>query len=178
MRSIFTVSDTVGDPAREQLKPGEWSPAKRLLRAIRCYQACLGKTSPWHLLVRKVAVLRHRFWVAVSGAEVPLTTRIGIGLVMPHPNGIVIHPDVVIGPNCMIFQQVTLGTGKGAGVPKIGGHVDIHAGAKVLGDITIGAHARVGANAVVLSDVPGSATAVGIPARCLPDDPDAPTTEW
>ena len=46
-----------------------------------------------------------------------------------------------------------------------GGHVDIGAGAKILGPVTIGDHARIGANAVVTSEVPAHATAVGIPTR-------------
>lgn len=83
---------------------------------------------------------------------------------MPHPNGIVIHPDVVIGPNCLIFQQVTLGDRKG-GTPTVSGHVDIGAGAKILGRLTLGAHCKVAANAVVLIDVPDQATAMGVPAK-------------
>jgi len=87
---------------------------------------------------------------------------------MPHPNGIVVHPDAVIGVNCLFFQQVTIGTGGSrSGCPRIGGHVDIGAGAKVLGGVVIGNHAKIGANAVVLCDVPDHATAVGIPARIL-----------
>jgi serine O-acetyltransferase len=111
--------------------------------------------------------LRHRFWQAISGADIPVTTRIGGGLLLPHPNGVVIHPDAVIGPNCLLFQQVTLGSHDTGGVPRLGGHVDIGAGAKVLGAVTLGDHAKVGANAVVLHDVPPGATAVGIPARVL-----------
>ncbi|HEX6707050.1 MAG TPA: serine acetyltransferase, partial [Albitalea sp.] len=88
------------------------------------------------------------------------------GLLIPHPNGIVIHPEVEIGPNCLIFQQVTLGAAHG-GVPRIAGHVDIGAGAKVLGPISVGEHARIGANAVVVHDVPAGATVVGIPARVV-----------
>jgi serine O-acetyltransferase len=86
---------------------------------------------------------------------------------MPHPTGIVIHPDATIGVNCLIFQQVTLGQGSRPGTPRIGGHVDIGAGAKILGGVTIGDHARIGANAVVLDDVPAGASAVGIPARVV-----------
>jgi serine O-acetyltransferase len=86
---------------------------------------------------------------------------------MPHPNGIVIHSDAVIGPNCLIFQQVTIGSRDDSGAPRIGGHVDIGAGAKILGAIAIGHHAKIGANAVVLSDVPEGATAVGIPAKVI-----------
>lgn len=115
---------------------------------------------------RRVAVLRHRFWSVVTGAEIPLGSRIAGGLLIPHPNGIVIHPDAVIGPNCLLFQQVTLGTmRKTGGAPVLGGHVDVGAGAKVLGDITVGANARIGANAVVVSDVADGSTVVGIPAR-------------
>jgi len=53
---------------------------------------------------------------------------------------------------------------------KIGGHVDIGAGAKILNGVTIGNHAKIGANAVVLYDVPESATAVGVPARIIIKD--------
>jgi serine O-acetyltransferase len=114
----------------------------------------------------KSATLRHRFWSIVTGADIPLTARIGGGLLIPHPNGIVIHPDVEIGPNCLLFQQVTLGHAP-SGLPRLGGHVDVGAGAKIIGGITIGDHARIGANAVVTTDVPAGATAVGNPARLL-----------
>lgn len=121
-----------------------------------------------HRIRRAWAVMRHRFWSAVSGADIPLNCQIGGGLLLPHPNGVVIHPDARIGPNCLIFQQVTLGTLASGGVPVVGGHVDIGAGAKLLGRIVIGDHAKIGANSVVLADVPAGAVAVGAPARCLP----------
>jgi len=53
------------------------------------------------------------------------------------------------------------------GVPRIGGHVDIGAGAGIFGGVSIGNHAKIGANAVVLCDVPAGATAVGVPARVV-----------
>ncbi len=88
-------------------------------------------------------------------------------MLLPHPNGVVIHPAAVVGANCLIFQQVTIGQGSRPGLPIIGGHVDIGAGAKILGGISIGNHAKIGANAVVLQDVPEGATAVGIPAQII-----------
>ena len=103
----------------------------------------------------------------MTGADIPLNCQVEGGLKAPHPNGIVIHPDAKIGPNCIIFQQVTIGKTDGKGPSKIGVHVDIGAGAKILGDIYIGDHARIGANAVVLSDVEPGATAVGVPARVI-----------
>lgn len=112
--------------------------------------------------------MRHKFWSVVTGADIPLNCKIGGGLLLPHPNGIVIHPSAQIGPNCLIFQQVTIGTRKGEEMlPVIGGHVDIGAGAKILGNVSIGDHARIGANAVVIIDVPARKTAVGVSATIV-----------
>ncbi|WP_242182844.1 serine acetyltransferase [Sphingomonas sp. CARO-RG-8B-R24-01] len=160
------VSATEPDWTREHRARGEWSPGKSLLASIRSYQHWRTRRGLVAHMARKIAVLRHRWWSAVSGADIPLTSRIGGGLLLPHPNGIVVHPDADIGPNCLLFQQVTIGHA-GTGVPSIGGHVDIGAGAKILGPITIGAHCRVGANSVVLQDVPPDSTVVGIPGKIL-----------
>ena len=88
--------------------------------------------------------------------------QLGGGLILTHPNGVVIHPDAVVGPNCLILQQVTI-----VKDVKIGGHVDIGAGAKIIRPVSIDDHAKIGANAVVLCDVPTEATAVGIPAKII-----------
>lgn len=161
------------DWSRESLQPGEWDPGKRLLRCVRDYQRYEKKKPPLRSLRSAWAVFRHRFWSAVSGADIPLNCQLGGGLLLPHPNGVVIHPDSQIGPNCLIFQQVTLGSLASGGTPVIGGHVDIGAGAKLLGGIVVGDHARIGANAVVLADVPAGSVAVGAPARCLPVNQEA-----
>lgn len=160
------LSAEVEDWSRERKRVLEWNPGRSLLASIRSYQRNSLRRDPVAALIRKVAVLRHCFWSIVTGAEIPINCRIGGGLMIPHPNGIVIHPDVSVGPNCLIFQQVTLGSTR-HGTPSVGGHVDIGCGAKVLGPITIGNHAVIGANAVVLIDVPPGATAVGIPARVV-----------
>lgn len=141
-----------------------WSPNLKLLRSIRRYQHWNHKKNPIARLFRKFYVVNHHFWSVATGADIPLNTKIGGGLLIPHPNGLVFHPEVEIGPNCLIFQQVTLGS-NGKGFPRIGGHVDIGAGAKILGPITIGDHARIGANSVVINDVPSGVTVAGIPAK-------------
>lgn len=168
MSATESISASEPDWSRETRPTERIDAGRALLAAIRDYQGASGK-GPVNALRRKLAVLRHRLWSVVTGADIPINCRIGGGLLLPHPNGIVIHPDCEIGPNCLIFQQVTLGTRRG-GVPRIGGHVDIGAGAKLLGPITIGDHALIGANAVVLDDVPAGATAVGNPARILRHD--------
>ena len=116
--------------------------------------------------LRRFVVLRHRLWTIVTGADIPLNCKLGGGLLLPHPNGVVIHPDAEIGPNCLLFQQVTIGDAAG-GVPTLEGHVDVGAGAKIIGRLKVGKHAKIGANAVVLDDVPGGVTAVGVPARSV-----------
>lgn len=144
-----------------------WDPSKRLLGTIRDYQKYSGN-SLVHRVWRKIAVLRHRFWSVVTQAEIDLNAEIGGGLLIPHPNGLVIHPSARIGPNCLLLQQVTLGTVEGnPEAPSLGFHVDVGAGARILGPVHIGDHAVIGANAVVLTDVPAHATAVGIPAKVL-----------
>ena len=143
-----------------------WDPSRRLLHALRAYQNA-GSGLSGHLR-RALAKFSHRFWSVVTQAEIDLNSRIEGGLLIPHPNGIVIHPDAEIGPNCLIFQQVTLGTvATRSGLPRLGAHVDVGAGARILGPVTIGDHAVIGANAVVLSDVPPGATAAGIPAKII-----------
>jgi serine O-acetyltransferase len=146
-----------------------WDPSRKLLLTIRRFEYWHKRPGLIATLMAKFIMLRYRFWSVITGAEIPLTCRVGGGLLIPHPNGIVIHPNVKIGVNCLIFHQVTIGTRGISGVPVIEGHVDIGAGAKILGPIRIGAHARVGANAVVVSDVPSGAVAIGTPAKIIED---------
>ena len=157
------VSASVPDWTREAKAFWAWMPSRSLLASLRDHERHAARRNPWHSLLRGWAALRHRLWSVVSGADIPLGCRIGGGLLLPHPNGVVIHCDVVVGPNCLIFQQVTLGATV-HGVPTLEGHVDVGAGAKVLGPIRVGEHALIGANAVVVCDVPAGATAVGVPA--------------
>lgn len=157
------ISSTVPDWSRESVKFGVWDPARALLKSIRSYQNASG---PLRYFIKKYAVARYRFWSVVTGADIPLNSNIGGGLLIPHPNGIVIHPSAQIGCNCLIFQQVTIGA-TGRGVPTIGGHVDIGAGAKIIGPVNVGDHARIGANAVVRDDVPAGGTFVAAPGHLL-----------
>ncbi|MGN6848016.1 MAG: serine O-acetyltransferase [Sphingomicrobium sp.] len=117
--------------------------------------------------MRRVARGRHMFWSIITQADIGLEVRLGSRLMLPHPNGVVIHQDAQIGDNCMIMQQVTIGMIGNGEVPAIGNRVYIGAGAKIIGKLVVGDGARIGANAVVLGDVPSNCTAVGIPARII-----------
>ncbi|WP_419705369.1 serine O-acetyltransferase [Promicromonospora sp. NFX87] len=108
---------------------------------------------------------------AITGADIAWSARIGPGLVLWHPTGVVIGPRVVVGRDARVQQGITLGaarsrTGK-EGDPVLGDGVYVGAGARVLGPVRVGDRARIGANAVVLTDVPDDASAVGVPARII-----------
>jgi serine O-acetyltransferase len=156
---VNQISATEPDWSREKCRY-RWDPARRLLKSIRTYQTWCHKKGIIAALNRELAKKSYLFWSIVTGADIPLNAKMGGGLLLPHPNGIVIHPEASLGPNCLVFQQVTIVRNV-----KIGGHVDIGAGAKIIRPVKIGDHAKIGANAVVLNDVPPGATAVGIPAR-------------
>lgn len=144
-----------------------WDPSRKLLLAIRRWQYWRSKRGLLPAFLRRLVVLRYRFWSVVTGAEIGLTVQIGGGLLLPHPNGIVIHPNAKIGINCLIHQQVTIGTKHDGddGVPVIEGHVNIYSGAKILGPIRVHANAVIGANTVVLADVAMNATIVPVSVR-------------
>ncbi|MCC4404975.1 serine acetyltransferase [Limosilactobacillus reuteri] len=91
----------------------------------------------------------------------PLETQIGGGLRLPHNIGIVISGKAVIGKNCEILHEVTIGTSNTNEAPHIGDHVFIGAGAKIIGNITIGNNVKIGANAVVTKNVKNNCTIVG-----------------
>lgn len=178
MTQTKIISATTPDWSRET--PTQfWDPGRKLLKSIRDYDRYNKDSSFLSVIGRKIAILRHRFWSIVTGCEIHLGTDIGGGLLMPHPLGIVIHPRARIGPNCMIMHQVTIGVVEIDNVDPqnpsiaatIGGHVDVGAGAKILGSIEIGEHALIGANAVVTHDVPARKTAVGIPATLRDQKP-------
>lgn len=165
------ISAETPDWQREHKSFLAWSPSKSLLASIRRYQNAKRLMFPFSKFIQMVSVIQHRLWTVVTGADVPINTKIDGGLLIPHPNGIVIHPSVTIGPNCLILQQVTLGSNEFGDTPVIEGHVDIGAGAKLIGKVHVGKHAKIGANAVVLQDVPAYATAVGVPARIILNNP-------
>ncbi len=82
------------------------------------------------------------------------TSNIGEGFYLQHGFSTIVNAHS-IGINCHINQQVTIGTNTPKiGCPRIGNNVKIHAGAKILGPITIGDNVIIGANAVVVKDIP------------------------
>lgn len=118
------------------------------------------------LLSRMFELLNH----IICSCSVSAKAEIGDGTEFLHRGiGCVIHPKVVIGKKCKIFQHVTLGSKWSDGIcegdaPTIGDNVLLGAGCVILGNITIGKNSIIGANTVILKDVPPNSIAVGNPA--------------
>lgn len=105
-----------------------------------------------------------------TGVELPCEVVVGRNFVIDHFGGIVISGFARFGDDCRIRTGVVVGLSHVGDpcAPVIGNNVDIGAGAKVLGRITIGDNVVIGANAVVLCDVPANSIAVGVPAVVKP----------
>lgn len=103
------------------------------------------------------------------GIEIGYDVQLGRRVRIHHQSGIVVNGSCVIGDDCLLRQNVTIGvrTVSDLRAPRLGRGVDVGAGAVILGPITIGDAAAVGANAVVLTDVPARSVAVGVPARVI-----------
>ncbi len=104
-----------------------------------------------------------------TGISIPAECKIGKGLRIHHFGGIILHPSTVIGNNCTLYHQVTIGDRGGRGGSAIiGDNVLIGAGAKIIGEINIGNNCRIGANAVINKDVPDDSVAYGNPCIIAP----------
>jgi serine O-acetyltransferase len=95
------------------------------------------------------------WWVRHAyGCSIATTARIGGGLILPHPQGIVVGAGVEVGPRAWIFQNVTIGGSPSRpGLPTVGADARIYAGAVLSGPIRLGDDVVVGANAVVFRDL-------------------------
>lgn len=124
-----------------------------------------------NIVLRQIGSYYRMRMITKRSCDISYNSKIGKGLKMNHPIGIIIGNNVIIEENVTIFQQVTLGSHGKRGLnlryPKIESGVIIYAGAKIIGGVTIGTNAVIGANSVVNIDVPPNCIAVGIPCKIL-----------
>ena len=106
----------------------------------------------------------------VTGIELPCEVPVGNNFRIDHFGDIIISGYASFGDDCVLRNGVTVGLKniEEKAAPHIGNKVNIGAGAKILGNITIGNNVDIGANAVVIFPVPDNSIAVGVPAKIIP----------
>ncbi len=121
-------------------------------------------------LIYKVA---HKLIQIITGVDLPCEAQVGSNFIIDHFGGIIVSGHAKFGDNCRIRNGVSVGLRRVESpcAPVIGNNVDIGAGAKLLGAITIGDNVLIGANAVVITDVPSNSIAIGVPAIIKPRHP-------
>jgi serine acetyltransferase len=120
---------------------------------------------PVHLGLRIV----NNLLVMITQIRIHPDAEIGPGLLLPHVGSIRVAQHTKIGANCVILHTCTIGAGPSPGAATIGDHVFIGCHATIIGGITIGDRATISANSLVISNVPAGTTALGVPARILPE---------
>ena len=115
------------------------------------------------------------FWY-YEGRKNRLGRKIGIeiypncfekGLNIWHCGGIVVHPDVRVGENCILHGGNCIGN-KGVSdvFPVLGNNVELGYGASIIGDVFVADNTIIGVNAVIVKSISKQGTTVvGVPAH-------------
>ena len=134
-----------------------FTPGLRALAVHRLSTWAHALPRPVGLPVRVVARLLFYRVRGRYGIELPPEAVIGRRLQIAHQNGLVLNPRAVIGDDCLLRHNVTLGAAtdeRWDEAPVLGDGVQVGPGAVILGRVHVGDGARIGPNALVLHDVP------------------------
>lgn len=119
----------------------------------------IANVSCW-LYRHKMKILAKLFYAInyiVFGCIIPPSVKIGERTCIAHSIGVVMHHTAVIGNDCHILHNVTIGN---EGVI-IGDNVLLGCGCVIQGPCRIGNNVKIGANTFVDFDIPDDKTVVG-----------------
>jgi serine O-acetyltransferase len=134
-------------------------------------QKAAGEFEPGWLSAPARLVLRitRKLLAIVTIIDIDPDAEIGPGLIIPHGGPIRVHGATKIGADCALHHMCTIGAGPRPGGATIGDHVFIGCHSSIIGKVTVGDGAMIAANSLVISDVPAGFTAIGVPAKMLPE---------
>jgi serine O-acetyltransferase len=134
-------------------------------------QTAVGRRRPGWLWAPVRLGLRfvRKLFTIVTQIDLHPAAQIGPGLIIPHGGPIRVHGDTKIGADCSLHHVCTIGAGIRPGGATIGDHVYIGCHASIIGAVRIGDRAVIASNSLVITDVPAGFTAIGVPAKNLPE---------
>ena len=121
-------------------------------------------------IIYRLFINRYRY---KYGYQIPVSANIGEGFYIGHFGTIVINPNAVIGKNCNVAHNVTIGQanrGKLKGYPTLGNKVWVGTGSVIVGNITISSNVLIAPNSFVNFDVPDNSLVIGNPAKIIDKD--------
>ena len=98
---------------------------------------------PFRFVFKTILFLWQKVIEITTGISIPASVQIGHSFYIGHFGGIIFNKDAIIGNDCNVAQNVTIGVsglGEDRGVPIIGNNVYIAANSVVAGKIIIEAH--------------------------------------
>lgn len=107
------------------------------------------------------------------GNEMDRHAKYGMGLYLGHNGPRYVNPDAIIGDNCNLNQNVTIGQenrGLRKGAPTIGNRVWIGANSVVVGKIVIGDNVLIAPGSFVNFDVPSNSLVIGNPGKIISNE--------
>jgi serine O-acetyltransferase len=150
--------------------------ARLLVKPFGSVWSLKEKCSSSNRLLSKISKLIYGFYQYENNSSVAWNSKFKSEPCFPHGmKGIFVSGGARVGCDCVIFQQVTIGSialpdAKNAGAPQLGDNVYIGSGAKIIGSVKVGNNVRIGANAVVYKDVPDNSVVVSGEQKVITKD--------
>lgn len=120
------------------------------------------------LLNRKYSFIYYLMNHYFNNSEINNEACLGVGVNIPHPIGVVIGGDSVIGEGSVVMSNVTLGANSAKKgdyyYPKLGTNCYIGSNTTLIGDIELGDNVTIGANSFVNKSFPNNSVIAGVPA--------------
>lgn len=135
---------------------------KKFVALIRLQHKLLPRHKTLSFLVNSYIYYKYHCDISAS-ANIHESVR------FPHPIGIVIGNGVSIGPNCSIYQNVTLGGVERNNMfsyPRIDSNVIIYPNSAVIGHVNVRQGSIIGAGSVVTKDTKINSVNYGVAASC------------
>ena len=122
----------------------------------------------------RLSLLFEKINMVIYSNSISCSCSIGYGTeFMHHGMGTTVHGKAIIGRNCKIFQNVTIGSKWSNGIcldeaPVIGDNCLLGAGCCILGNVTVGENSIIGSNTVVTRNIPPNSIVRGNSCIILP----------